>query len=419
MSKFIGVKDGKIQVISDNKFINSELEILELPIDLINVSSDKLLSEYYVKDKSIIHKNEIKPAKKLKIAFVTNYGQKCGIATYSNFLYQELNQHLGGCKIFAESFENQPNDTESLIHCWKRGESLTELINAIKDYNPDVILIQHEWGLWHNSRQWISMMSQLSNYRIIVTMHSIFYHLDKIIVEASIPEMVVHLNGAKDVLTNYKKISGKIHVIPHGCFLPEKKEKLWNFYKTQHNFMQFGFLFKYKGFENSIKAVALLKQKYPDIYFTALCSDNQVATFEHQSYFDELIQMVNQLNIAENVGLIRGFQSDEVLDIFLRMNRAAVFPYVSHKEHECFGSSGATPYAMTKQLPIITSNIHHFENLPTIKAVSPEEIANELDKLFSNNKYCEEQIKKQNEYLEFNSWQNVSKMYLNILENSN
>lgn len=414
--KYIGVKNEKIQIVSDNKFHNPNLEILELPPSLENIDNNKLLLEYIVKNQEVIHKKSGRKSKDLKIALVANYGMNCGIATYSKFLYDELIPHIGEYKIFAEVFDNHPKESEHISYCWKRGESLSRLISEIKNYNPDVILIQHEWGLWHNSRQWLSMLSQLHNYRIICTMHSTFYHMDKLIVEASIPEMIVHLESAKNVLLNNKQISSKIYVIPHGCFLPETHEKLWNFYKTEYNFMQFGFLFRYKGYENSIKAVSLLKDKYPNIYFTGLCGESSNATLEHNKYYEDLIDLTNELKLQENVALIRGYQSETVLDVFLRMNKAAVFPYISNKGHECFGSSGAVPYAMAKQIPVITSNVHHFENLPTIKADSPEAIANELDKLFSNNNIRNNQINLQNSYLEANSWKKIAQLYLNVLE---
>jgi len=417
MSKFIGVKNGKIQIISDTKFINSEFKILELTDKYTNISPNELILNYVVKDNILYHKNERQQIEKLKIAIVTNYGMACGIATYSKFLYDELIKYAGSYKIFAEKFSGQPPDNDNLLHCWKRGESLTDLINAIKNYNPDVILIQHEWGLWPNSRQWLSMMSQLSDYRIIVTMHSIFRHRDKLIVESSIPEIIVHLEGAKNVLLNEKKISGKVHVLPHGCFLPNEKPKIWNFYKTEQNFIQFGFLFKYKGFENSIKAVSLLKEKYPNIYFTGICSESKHATIEHNRYYNELMELVNSLGLNENVSLIKGYQSEFVLDTFLYMNKAAVFPYLTTDGHECFGSSGAAPYAMSKQIPIITSNIHHFKDLPTLKINSSEEIAIELDKIFSKKDYAKNQIIKQNIYLENNSWENIIKKYISIIEN--
>jgi hypothetical protein len=92
-------------------------------------------------------------------------------------------------------------------------------------------------------------------------------------------------------------------------------------------------------------------------------------------------------------------------------------PYVSSAEHECFGASGFGPFVMSKGIPLITSEIHHFSNLPTLKAKSPEDIAMYLDQLFSSNELVEKQIAIQNQYLIENSWANVAKKYISIFEN--
>jgi glycosyltransferase involved in cell wall biosynthesis len=260
------------------------------------------------------------------------------------------------------------------------------------------------------------MLTQLSDYRIITTMHSVFYHPDKTIIEAAMPEIIVHLEGAKTVLEEHKKLSSKIYVIPHGCFPCIDKSKLWNIYKSAHTFIQFGFLLRYKGFENSIKAVAILKEKYPDIFFTILASDSSYGKFEHQLYYNDLMQLISFLKLEDNVGIVRGFQSETVLDAYLRTNKVAVFPYAYGEGHECFGVSGAAPYAMTKNIPVISSSINHFKHLPTIKADSSDEIAQALDILFSDDKALSKQIERQSNYLNENSWNIISQKYIDVFE---
>lgn len=427
MPRFVGVKNGSIRIVSDAFFVNKEFEIIELTDELKTIPPNDLMLDYHLVSGKIVNKNQKKIAKNLRIAFVGNWMMTCGIAQYNKNLFSEIIKHISSdYKLFIEYNENPIADpeiinnektTNKVIQCWKRGESLSQLVNNIKEYNPDIILIGHEFGLFHNSRYWIAMMNQLSKFRTIVIMHSVFHHKDKTIVEASIPEIVVHLEGAKQVLKEEKKISGKVYVINHGTFPNADSTKLWNFYKSEHTFMQQGYLFKYKGFSNSILATKLLKDKYPDVFFTGLCSESSFNRFEHEMYYQELMEMINKYNISENVGLIRGYQSDEVLDAYLRTNKAAVFPYISNKEHECFGASGAAPYAMSKGIPVISSNVPHFDGLPTLRAETPEDLANRLDELFSSRQKSKEQINLQNIYLEDNRWENIALKYLKIFEN--
>jgi glycosyltransferase involved in cell wall biosynthesis len=427
MPRFIGIKNNYISIISDNPFECEGIQVIELPEHLKDVSSSDLVSNYRLKGGKLEPTKANKPAKELKVALVGNWKMQCGIATYAENLWGAVVEHLGDFKLFIEKNEvttgsvNQvgnltiPDDKISV--CWKRGESLQPLISEIKKYDPDIVWIQHEFGLWPNACYWLSLMNQLSDYRVIVTMHSVFHHKDKTICEAAMPEIITHLPGGYEVLKNEKKIPGKVHVIPHGCFPCISKDKLWNFYKSDKTFLQFGFGFRYKGWENAIKATAILRKKYPDVFFTGLFSESAYNQVEHQLYYDELMRLVDSLGIQENVAIIKGFQSDETLDSYLRTNQATIFPYISHPAHEVFGASGAARIAMSKALPVITSSVNHFSDLPTIKADSAEEIALALEKLFASKAEREAQINKQIEYLNENTWEKIALRYINLFEN--
>lgn len=425
--RYAGVKNNRIHVISDDPIISEELEILEVPHELSHIPSLELITGCRVKNGKIISKLAKKSAKKMKIALVGNWKMKCGIATYSENLWSEVIKHVGDFKLFIENNDsstgalNEIGDAtfspDKVVACWKRGQSLHELVKELKEYDPDVIWIQHEFGLWPNACHWLALMSQLSNYRVIVTMHSVFHHKDKTIVEAAIPEIVVHLDGGYDVLKNQKHIPGKVYVIPHGCFPCTNRERLWNFYKSEKTFMQFGFGFRYKGWENSIRATAVLKEKYPDVFFTGLFSESQHNKSEHELYYNELMELVSELGVEENVAILRGYQSEETLDSYMRTNQATLFPYVSHPAHEVFGASGAARIAMAKGLPVVTSSVNHFSDLPTIKADSPEELARALEDLFLHPAHREAQINRQIIYLNENTWENIAKKYISLFEN--
>jgi glycosyltransferase involved in cell wall biosynthesis len=422
MVRFVGVKNNHICLVSDKPFDHEGLQILEVPFELSDIRARDLIVNCRVKDSKIKCKNFQKSADQLKLALVGNYGTKCGIGTYSKFLYDELTKYVGDYKLFIETqdkyeIENPQISDNKIIACWKRGEKLSELIDEIKKYDPDIVLFQHEFGLWPNARYWLSMISQLSDYRIIVVMHSVFpNHQDKIIYEASMPEIIVHLDGAKKNLENDKNINANVYVIPHGCYPIVNQNKLWDNYKSPHTIIQQGFLFRYKGWQLSLKAIAILKEKYPNIFFTGLCSESPYAKIDHQIYYNELMLLVDKLGVNDNISLIRGFQSEIILDTFYRSNKIAIFPYVSSLEHAVFGASGAARLAMSKGLPVITSSVNHFSDLNTIKADTPEQIAKEIDKLFCSEELIKQQIEKQNNFINENSWENIAKRYIEIFE---
>ena len=427
MPKYIGIKNGKIQVISDNKFVNIDLEVLELPERLHNISAEKLLLEYIVKNSNVFHIDERKNVKDLKVAIITNWKMRCGISTYGENLLTSLIPKLGDFKIFAEHNEhptgqaNELNgltfDASKIIHCWHRGENLKNLIEEIRAYDPDIIWCNHEWGLFPVARHYLSFLTQLSNYRIITTMHSTFHHRDKSICEAAAPEIIIHLEGAKAILKEEKCISSKVYMIPHGCTPLINNERLWNLYRSDVTIVMSGFGFKYKRWESALEATSLLKEKYPNVFFTGLFSESPFAKFEHQKYYNELMNLITKLKIEDNVALIRGFQSDQSLDSFLRINKVALFPYVSAPGHEVQGASGAARLAMSKGIPVVSSSIPHFSDVPSIKADTPQQMADAIERLCLSKTNVEQQVKLQNEFLEVNSWENTALKYIQVFEN--
>ena len=426
LSRFIGIKNNSIKFISSEEIVSDDtsINIIEIPTQYQNLSFEEIITNFRI-GTSLKPKRSITNANKLKVAFVGNWKMRCGISTYSENLWPEVAKKVGDFKLFIEEnptptgpvniMGNTSIPIDKVVSCWKRGEPLDRLISEIKAYDPDIVWIQHEFGIWSNAGYWLSLMSQLSNYRVIVTMHSVFHHRDKTIVEAAMPEIVVHLEGAKKVLKEEKCLTSEVYVIPHGCYNLDN-EKLWNFYKSDHTFMQFGFGFRYKGWELAIKATECLKRKYSDVFFTGLFSESPFCKADHQIYYDELMNLVNEFDLSNNVAIIRGYQSDASLDSYLKTNQAVLFPYVSHASHEVFGASGAARMAMSKMCPVVTTNVNHFSDLPTLKADTPEDIAEALNSMFSNPLAREDQIEKQLKYVVDNSWDNIAARYLAIFE---
>lgn len=420
MSRFVAAgKDNRIKIVSDHPITDDQFTVLEVPEELKSITDKELVIDYRVKDGKVVPYHPKYPAKQLKVAIITNHMQKCGISTYAEFLIPELIKHIGDFRLFIEENENPtgplpfPNKTEI---CWKRGKTTANLVRAIKKYDPDIIWLQHEYGLFPTATHLLSMLTQLSEYRIITTLHSIFpEHTDKTICEAALKEVIVHSDGAKKALKN-KGITNKIHIVEHGCYPITSYNRLWNIYKSEHTFIQQGFGFHYKGMPTSIKAAHILKNKYKDIFLTILFSESPYNKVGHQLYYEELMALIEKLDLQENIGIIRGYQSEEVIDAYYRTNKVAVFPYESEPQHLVYGSSGAIRLAASKQLPVISSNIPHFIGFPSIKINNEDELANAIDKLFASPEATKEQTTKQNVYIEDNSWDKIALKYINIFE---
>ena len=205
-------------------------------------------------------------------------------------------------------------------------------------------------------------------------------------------------------------------MIPHGCFPSTSKEKFWNLYQSNHTLIQWGFGFRYKGLENALKIVCELKSEIPDVFFTGLISETDGNKAFHDQYFHELSESIKKLGIGDNVGLVRGFQSPECLDSYLRTNRIALFPYIDNGNNTVYGCSGAARLSISKGIPVVASNVPLFDDLEGI-CPRPNTIQEYCDaiKILFNDANAEQQIKKRNQFLIDNSWERVAQKYLELL----
>lgn len=361
-----------------------------------------------------MERTAVKPIDQLKVVLVGVYKIQCGIATYAEQLFPRIARGVADYRIFAEVSENAQEE-DKVERCWVRGEPLSELVSRIHSFNPDVVYIEHEFGIFPNARHWLSFMSQLQPYRVFVKQHSIFYHKDKMVCESAVPNIIVHSNIGKKVLKE-KGVASNVFVIPHGCIPCTDSTRLWNLYHSLHTLVQFGFGFEYKGWENALHAVAKLKEKYPQVFFTGLFSESKFNKAYHDNYYHKLAELIKELKIEEHVALIRGYQSDESLDAYLRTNQIAVFPYVRNGEHTVYGVTGAARLAMTAGTPTITSDVPQFDDLEGVcpRPANADELAEEITKLFNSKEGRESQVAKQNQYLVDTSWEAVTKRHLEL-----
>lgn len=411
MGKYCCHSEGKIIWVGE---LDKSVKVqgsLKIPEPLDQMDEVSFMRNFKVEEEQIVPKVIKKDHSKIKLAVIAVWEIPCGIATYTKFLTNKMFPMVGEYKVFCEK-NDAVMASENILPCWSRGEPLGDLAAAVKEYRPDVVLIQHEYGLFPDARYWLALLYQLHELKVFVTFHSIFHHQDKVICEAAAPNIIVHSEIARDLLRKEKKLSQPIHVIPHGCHLSKKLSRLWNLYQSDFTFMQFGFGFEYKGWELAIKALALLKPRYPKAFFTGIFSESP--QHDHLPYFERLSDLSKKLGVANSMTILRGFQAEEVLESFFRTNKVAVFPYVAHPQHVVYGVTGAARFAMQYDIPVITSEVPLFYDLKGVcpQINSPEDLAHQIEKMWKDPR---EQVKRQQEYMERTSWENVADQYLNVM----
>lgn len=364
---------------------------------------------------------------KIKVAYIGNYGTACGIATYNEYLLSELKQHVD-LRLFAEyngddRTERLPDDPYWVTRCWTRNQHpKSDLIYAVDTWKPDIIHFSHEYGIWHKAYFFTQLIStfKMKGYKVVSTMHSVYEHMDKLVSESAVPNIIVHTDEGKITLAKKGIESERIAVIPHGTKIfdgtsdnPELLPALWNTWNSDHTIFQPGFLFPYKGHSRLLKAVAQLKEKYPDIHYIIQASENELNMSEHDDLYFRLVDECQRLGIIENVTINRGFVAEEVLLSLIRTVKLCVLPYSNHPDHDVRAASGAARMILPTTTPLIVSGVHLFDDLEGIvpRVRDDFELCQEIDNIFSNYDKCfTQQVSKRKEFLRNTSWENVASL---------
>jgi glycosyltransferase involved in cell wall biosynthesis len=361
----------------------------------------------------------VKPTSELRVAIVCNWQTKCGISTYSKYLVDALRPLVKEIRIFSEvaSFRTDVDGPE-VERCWKRGECLVPMTKKVLEWKPDFVIIQHEYGIFPNAFYFMQMMQQFENTPYAVTLHSIYEHLDKLVYSSCIKNMVVHSEPGKEILRRMGN-TNNISVIPHGCVFYEDTSELWNICLNPYTILQFGFGFAYKGVERGLEAIAHLKardDKFRRIFYIVLISENDYNSRHHLEYYHRLCDKIKELDLEENVALVRKFHSEQMLCLYLRLAKLAIFPYINNPNNTVFGASGAIRLAVANRIPVIASESHLFDDFEGVvpRPDNPISLADEIDRVFSNELYKRRIIDGCEGYQHRTSWSNVAQQYLDL-----
>lgn len=348
-----------------------------------------------------------KETSELRIAVICNWGDRCGIATYTGFLLSALRTKVADLKIFAEHSEVAV-DEENVVRCWKRGESMVTAIQQVLEWGPDLVFIQHEFGIFPKATHFLKMLEMLDHVPYVITCHSVYEHLDKTVCTAYIKNMIVHSDHAKASLHRLGH-TGNVYVIPHGCVVYQDVEPLWNLFQNDYTIIQFGFGFEYKGVDTAVEAIQKLKEndpKFKDIFYCYMCSESVHTRTLQERYYQQIRDRVKAMGLEENVVVMRGYLSEQHLCNFMRTAKLAIFPYKNNPNNVVYGASGAIRKAMANGIPIIASESHLFDDLENIvpRPSDANMLAYEIDRVFSDEQHRSSMISNNLQFVKDNNW---------------
>lgn len=311
-----------------------------------------------------------------EILIITTFPpRQCGIATYSQDLIKALNDHyVDSFSIKICALENQHERHEYTDPAVKYvlnvsdPESYTSLARNInEDENIKVVLMQHEFGLVHESVEQFNEFIDAVQKPLSVVFHTVLPGPDDAL-RANVQHilnradsLIVMTNNAADILVrDYIVDREKIAVIAHGTHLVAHADKA--VLKRKYGFegrkvlSTFGLLSSGKSIETTLDALPGVVNKCPETLFLIIGKTHPtVALNEGEKYREFLQDKIKQHGLENNVAFINKYVDlDELLE-YLQLTD--IYLFTSKDPNQAV--SGTFSYALSCGCPIISTPIPH------------------------------------------------------------
>ncbi len=311
-----------------------------------------------------------------EILVVTTFPpRQCGIATYSQDLIKALNDHYVdsfSIKVCAIESNNEQHDytdpAVKYILNTSEPDSYTRLSKAINDdENIKIVLLQHEFGLVHETVNHFNTFIDDLQKPLSVVFHTILPNPNEEL-KANVQHilnradsLIVMTNNAADILVrDYIVDREKISVIAHGTHLvshghhDELKRK--HGYEGRLVLSTFGLLSSGKSIETTLDALPSVVKQHPDVLFLIIGKTHPtVALQEGEVYREFLEQKIAEHGLENNVKFINKYVAlDELLE-YLQLTDIYVFSSKDPNQ----AVSGTFSYALSCACPIISTPIPH------------------------------------------------------------
>lgn len=313
------------------------------------------------------------------ISLVSSYvPRRCGIATFSNdlansiknFDSNEFSVNISALNDTSEGYKYSSDVNFEIKD--KNINDFKEAANYLNLSDCDVINIQHEFGLYggEGGSNILHLINKL-NKPIVTTLHTVLENpskeelkvLQEIAGRSSF--LVVQSQRSFDMLEQIAKIpKRKIKYIPHGAhdvpFLDPA------FYKDKFKLSEkkviltFGLLSPGKGFEDAIRALKYVVERYNDVMFIILGATHPNVKKQYgESYRNSLENLVKNLGLENNVLFINRFVETKELLEYILMSDIYVSPYKKREQ----AVSGTLTYALACGKAIVSTPYWYAEEL--------------------------------------------------------
>ncbi len=423
----VRVKDLRQKMQKVVKMKNSDSDILRMKIQAAKKTAQEFkwknsAQRFFDLCKGI---NNLKKLRSKNLCVLSTYNSKCGIAEYSKQLYDPLKNFFQSITFAAKKdiSEFLKKDDKSILRLWSTYENDFDVFFDWFDKSQiDLVHIQYNFSFFSiDALKYLIEQLLKRKKQVILTAHAIreketgFENIKTVLKKIS----QIHVLNKLDKIFLEKEGFKNVNIFSIGNRIFQKQSKSHickslNLDKFYPIIGTHGFMVEKKGIFNTLKAVAELKKKYPDILYIALNATNP-NNVNSQKLSREFLSIIKEKNLKNNVIYSSKFLKKEEIITALSVCDVNVYAYDESTET----ASAAFRPALAAQRPIIASRSSQLNDIQDISYIidknSSLNIANAVEALIHNPIVQSELIQKMYKFALKKDWDMLAFKYVDLV----
>lgn len=319
----------------------------------------------------------------LRISLVGNHPpRRCGIATYTRDVAVALRSAGHAVHVTAMS---EPGVTHGygaavdLVVSRDRRAAYAATGRAIALWRPDVVLVQHEFGIFGGpAGLWLIDLLDAAGVPSVLQLHTVLARPDGDQAAAMdalhrrAAGYVVMARRGCDMLRRAYGPGVAIDVIPHGvpdrAIVPPAHMRRRLGWPERPTMLTFGLLSPGKGIETAIEALPAILARVPDARYVLLGATHPaLLAHEGERYRHSLAARARQLGVDHALHMENRYVDDEDLCDALQAADMYVTPYLNPEQI----TSGTLAYALACGVPTVSTPYWHATEVLDSDALFP------------------------------------------------